>query len=54
MTFTKTLIQKTAFAPAIALAAMVPFAAVAHADEGYGDIIVTSQAEMTAWQKALT
>lgn len=54
MTFAKTLFQKAAFAPAIALAAMVPFAGVAHADETDADIIVTSQAEMTAWQKDAT
>ena len=51
MTITKTLFSKTAAIPAIALAAMVPFAGIAHADEAAGDIIVTSQAEMAAWQK---
>ena len=54
MTITKTLFSKTAAIPAIALAAMVPFAGIAHADEAAGDIIVTSQAEMAAWQKGAT
>ena len=54
MTITKTLFSKTAAIPAIALAAMVPFAGVAHADEATGDIVVTSQAEMAAWQKDAT
>ena len=54
MTITKTLFSKTAAIPAIALAAMVPFAGVAQADEATNEIIVTSQAEMAAWQKGAT
>ena len=54
MTFTKTLFHKAAAIPAIALAATVPFAGVAHADEASDGIIVTSQAEMVAWQKDTT
>ncbi|MEM7779490.1 MAG: hypothetical protein AAF697_03750 [Pseudomonadota bacterium] len=54
MTFAKTLIQKTAFAPAIALAAMVPLAGAAQAGEADEQIVVTSQAAMEQWQANAT
>ena len=44
---------KSALIPAALLAAMAPLAAV-HAGQGENGIIVTSQADMKAWQKETT
>ena len=44
---------KLAFAPALALAALTPFAA-AQAGENSEDIVVTSSADMKAWQDDAT
>lgn len=45
---------KIAFAPALALAAAVPLASPALAGENHEDIVVTSRADMQAWQADAT